>query len=249
MMRKAIIVDLEGVILNIDYQKTFDQFAKYGINVTYDHTFKSLTERYDAGKITTDEIYQEFCRLYCNSKHLEKTQFIHSWNAMLLYIPDPNIEYLFRLKQKGHPIVLLSNINELHAAHVAEVYGEMFSHLFNKVFYSFQTGFLKPDSESYRFPVDYLMEQGIGKDKIIFIDDSSVNIRAATALDIYSLKYPMNGSNNGIFLRSLLEEKIPLKESKVVTSDTLFSLPKALCTPPELREMPKDFIPHLRIHH
>ena len=165
MLKKAIILDLEGVILNIDYQKTFQKFSEYGIKVTYNDTFKSLTEEYDAGKITTDEMYEKFCKNYCDGHSLEKQQFVDAWNAMLLYAPDVNIEYLFNLKREGYRIVLLSNINELHAANVKETYGEIFKRLFDKVFYSYEMRALKPEAESFKPSIKYLMEEKVNKQK------------------------------------------------------------------------------------
>src|SRR5436190_625293 len=104
--KKAVIFDLEGVILHIDYQKTFQQFTKYGLNVKYDKTFSNLVERYDKGQLNTEQVYAEFVVSYCKAKPISVEQFVVAWNAMLLYVPDANLEYLFRLKESGYTILL-----------------------------------------------------------------------------------------------------------------------------------------------
>lgn len=212
MTFKALIIDLEGVILDIDYAETFMEFAKNGIKVTYNKEFKTLVEDYDSGNITTEQSYQRFCDNYCQNNPIAKEKFTEAWNKMLLYIPDRNLEYLFQLKKQGITLVLLSNINELHAENVHKTYGELFEKLFDKILYSYQIHALKPAQEAFVLAMDFLKNKNIKKEEIIFIDDTSANIEAAVKLNLQAKKFPTNGmdKNKNVFLRSLLESHMPL---------------------------------------
>lgn len=221
MSHKAFILDLEGVILHINYQKTFDQFKKYGLKVEYDKTFSQLVERYDSGQLTTEKMYAEFVEQYCAANPISFEQFVKAWNAMLLYIPDPNIEYLFRLKASGYIILLLSNINALHAENVCETYGEIFQKLFDKTFYSFETGILKPDPKAFHTAMDYLRRKDVTEEQTLFIDDTSANIKTAAELKVTAIKYPMNGEEKQkpISIRSKVESYLPLRFYQPVKHD------------------------------
>lgn len=238
MTIKAILIDLEGVLININYQKTFEKFAEFGINVNYDEKFKALVELYDSGQITTQEIYEQFVENYCPNKPLSYKEFVTAWNAMLLYVPDPNIEYLFRLKKQNIQVFLFSNINELHAQNVAGTYSKIFQHLFTAIIYSYQIHALKPTATSFAKALKILKEKNINRSEVIFVDDTTANINAAQQLQLIAEKYPTNSFEKGklVFLRNLLEKHIPLKFFEKKNSQ---SIKKQM----ESNTNPKEIIP------
>lgn len=210
MTKRAYIFDLEGVILHIDYSKTFKKFSEYGIELKYDSDFRTLIEDYDKGAIDTQVAYKKFCHRYCRDKELSFDQFVVAWNAMLLYIPDASLEYLFNLKKRGVVLVLLSNINALHLEKVKEAYGDLFDKLFDKMFFSCNTGVLKPEPKSFQLAIGYLITRSISKSEIEFVDDSSANLKACAKEGVDATGYPINGiwkdKRKYVSIRSIIEK-------------------------------------------
>lgn len=76
----------------------------------------------------------------------------------------------------GYTLALLSNTNPLHWNR-SDI-GPILEPRFDKLFLSWQTGKLKPDADAFEDVVDYY---GVGPGSILFLDDNSLNIQAATA--------------------------------------------------------------------
>src|SRR3989338_213989 len=133
-----------------------------------------------------------------------------AWNRMMIFIPDDRLEYLWRLKQQGYQLILLSNINILHAADVAATYGDIFSKLFTQVFLSYQTHHLKPERASFDDVSVFLQTQyGIQPEETLFIDDSKTNVNAALAAQIAAHTFPCNGydsSKKQVFLGHFVQD-------------------------------------------
>jgi HAD superfamily hydrolase (TIGR01509 family) len=86
------------------------------------------------------------------------------------------------LKQKGLKLFVLSNnLKERTAYYDANF--EFFKGLFDKVYYSWQTGFFKPDPRAYQL---ILEENNLKPEECIYFDDSEKNVAAAQALGIES---------------------------------------------------------------
>ena len=112
---KNIIFDLGGVILNLDYSKTVEEFNKIGFfnfEKVYNQKKQSkIFDDFEKGEISNDK----FISLIQQSEKLkiDENDFINAWNAMLLEIPKERIEFIKKLK-KDYNIFLLSNTNEIH---------------------------------------------------------------------------------------------------------------------------------------
>lgn len=114
---EAIIFDLGGVILNIDYKLTINAFKKLGIT-NFDELYSqarqlSFFDDFETGKISAEDFFVSL------NKHtglkLNPHEATTAWNAMLLDLPWERIELLKKLGKK-HRLFLLSNTNETHIA-------------------------------------------------------------------------------------------------------------------------------------
>ena len=80
---KAIIFDLGGVILNINYQNTIDSFKKLGIkdpNLFYSKNSQTnLFDQIEIGEITEMEVLLEMQKKILNES---VKQIKSAWNAM-----------------------------------------------------------------------------------------------------------------------------------------------------------------------
>lgn len=184
---KNIIFDLGGVLLNIDYNKTAQEFKKLGINNFEEIYSKAkqnhLFDKLEIGAITPEEFRNSLKQLI--SIDITDNQIDEAWNAMLLDFPYSRLELLKKVS-KEFRIFLLSNTNEIHYEiynkQLNEVYGiEKLENLFNKDFYSFKLGMRKPDDEIFEY---VLNNQNLNPEETLFIDDSIQHIETAKKLGI-----------------------------------------------------------------
>ena len=179
---EAIIFDLGGVILDIDYNLTRVAFEKLGVahfeEMYSQATADTLFRRLETGVITEDAFYSELNT--CTGLNLSAEEIKNAWNAMLLSFREKSLQFLDKI-QPDYKLYLLSNTNFIHIDAFKKMYylkerRKPFEEYFNKVFYSCEIGFRKPDSICYQCVLDDL---SIKAGSTLFIDDSVQNIEGA----------------------------------------------------------------------
>ena len=200
---KAVIFDLGGVILDIDYDSTAKAFSRLGVT-GFDKMYSqknanSLFQKLERGKVTETEFYAEF-RKTANID-LSDEQIKKAWNAMLLSFRKKTLRAISDLKSK-YKLYLLSNTNIIHLQAFSEIFTNeigsgSLDDYFDKIYYSHEIGFRKPDKESFEFVVK---ENNLLPAKTLFIDDSIQNIEAAekSGLKTVFLKKDMQVENLGL---------------------------------------------------
>jgi glucose-1-phosphatase len=191
---KAIIFDLGGVLLDIDYHLTTDAFKNLGVenfNRMYSQADANpLFQRLETGKIKPEEFCQEIME-YVPGVSCED-DVVEAWNSMLLHFRKESIEELKRLRNK-YKVYLLSNTNYIHFQSFNKTYKETiggnFIDLFDKAYLSHEIGHRKPDSEAYQY---VLNENNLKPAETLFIDDSIQNIEAADKLGIKTIFLKMD---------------------------------------------------------
>lgn len=179
---KNIIFDLGGVILDIDFKRTEKAFVDLGV-ANFNELFgpghaASFFKDHEAGKITDGEFLDSLQKLAKHSLQSEAVQ--KAWNALLINFPPERIELLKKLRSK-YRLFLLSNTNAIHVAAFQQIYHDAFNNgslesLFEKVYYSHQIGFRKPNKEAYEY---VLKKNQLIPEETLFIDDALVNVEAA----------------------------------------------------------------------
>jgi len=183
----AIIFDLGGVILNIDYQLPVKAFKKLGIenfNELFSQASQSnLFNDYETGEISSDDFVKEI------KKHLPQNTsdaaIINAWNSILLDLPE---ERLFSLEKaaENHRIFLLSNTNALHIDSFNQyllnnLQLPSLEPFFETLYLSYEVGLRKPDLRIFEY---VLQDAGLTPERTLFIDDSIQHIQAASELGI-----------------------------------------------------------------
>lgn len=187
---KAIIFDFGGVILNIDYNKTSQAFIDLGVKRFVDmysqKNANPVFEQLEKGEIKEEEFYYQFRK----SANLQLTnqQIKDAWNAMLLSFRKQAIQTIALIKNK-YRLYILSNTNIIHLQAVNKIYkedvGEGSLHdYFDKIYYSHEIGFRKPDKKAYEY---VLKENNLSPSETLFIDDSIQNIDAALSLGLQTV--------------------------------------------------------------
>ena len=194
---KSIIFDLGGVILNLDYSKTVDEFKKIGVlhfKELYSQKKQTLLfDDFEKGKIKPEE----FISSLKNSENLKikEIDFINAWNAMLLEIPINKLQFIDGLK-KDYKIFLLSNTNEIHIKKFENDLKkknmlEQFYKCFDKIYYSSRMGKRKPEKNCFN---QVLEENELVAKNTLFIDDSIKHVEGAEKAGIKTFHLEKNKS-------------------------------------------------------
>jgi len=181
----AIIFDLGGVILNLNYSLTINEFKRLGIensNVFYSKSQQSnIFNQLEIGAISSKIFIKNIKKLLPKSTEKE---IIYAWNIMLLDLPKVRLDYIKALKKK-YKLFLLSNTNEIHINALKNKIGELewmsFVNLFDKIYLSHIIGTRKPDEEAFKI---ILKENNLTPIEVLFIDDSLQHIKAAKKLGL-----------------------------------------------------------------
>ncbi|WMJ75114.1 HAD family phosphatase [Cytophagaceae bacterium ABcell3] len=187
---KNIIFDLGGVIINIDFDVTFQAIADMcqcsAQEVIVKFEALNIIPAYETGQISDAEfrnlVRKEFY------ENLTDQQIDKAWNALLMDIPKERLE-LLKVLRKNYRTFLLSNTNAVHIQGVNEILyntsGEKdFYQMFDKVYYSYEIGMRKPDPEIY----DFVLEQeGLDCSETLFLDDNIDNVNSALKKGIHSV--------------------------------------------------------------
>ncbi|HMT53651.1 MAG TPA: HAD family phosphatase [Saprospiraceae bacterium] len=181
---KYIVFDFGGVLLDLDYTKTYDALSKL-LGFEFDpttltpETTKFLND-YEIGKINTETFIWNLQRLSKNEVPIGQ-DIIKAWNAMLLGWQPAKFDFLLSLRKK-YNIYLLSNTNELHLTWVLNDLKKYHNIVdfdttyFEKTYYSHLIGMRKPDSEFFEYVTQ---DAGLDPAETLFIDDLEVNTLAA----------------------------------------------------------------------
>ena len=187
---EAIIFDLGGVLLNIDYHKTIQAFKKLGIK-NFDEVYtqaqqSELFNRLETGMISEDTFFQDINNIANTS--FSNEDISQAWNAMLLDLPKHRVKLLKKMA-KSIPIFLLSNTNSIHLkafqSEIEMAYGrkDLLEELFVETFYSHLIHARKPDSEAFHIIID---KYDLNPGKTLFIDDSEQHIIGAKKIGLHT---------------------------------------------------------------
>jgi FMN phosphatase YigB (HAD superfamily) len=193
---KNIILDWGGVITDIDMNKSEAAFKKIGLNDFRKHYFMAeqieFYRLFEEGRLSPGE-FRRNLRTYL-SLPVSDEDIDEAWAAMLGDTPGDRWDLLHKIRD-SYRTFLLSNTSVLHVESYFNYLHRKFGvrgyhHLFEKVYFSYETGFRKPDARAFRL---VLSENGLIPEETLLIDDSQRNIETARQLEIrvYHLQPPV----------------------------------------------------------
>jgi putative hydrolase of the HAD superfamily len=195
---EAIIFDLGGVIINLNYNKTEQEFKRlFGSGFLEMYSKQSQTEifnKLETGHISEKQFVEAMQK--SSSKEVSHQEIIRAWNAMLLDIPKERITLLEKIGQQKR-IFLLSNTNEIHKTAFDKIVLEAhqingLEPLFEKTYFSHLVGMRKPNREIFDFVIQ---ENKLNPQKTLFIDDSPQHIEGALKTGLNSYYLDVNRSS------------------------------------------------------
>ena len=186
----AIIFDLGGVLLDINYWLTIEAFNNLGCSdfesIYTQQKQSQLFDDFETGKVSSETFRKSLQKQMEFS--ISNVEFDNAWNKMLLQLPEKRIELLEKLNKK-FSLFLLSNTNEIHIKAFKKIISssigyERFENCFKKVYFSSEIGNRKPNASCFEM---VLSENKLSAAKTLFIDDSIQHVEGAYKIGIKTL--------------------------------------------------------------
>jgi HAD superfamily hydrolase (TIGR01509 family) len=203
-MIKLFVFDLGNVILPFEHRQIAVKLYERARGKTSSSPEEVFRFMFDIGKGLID-IYEEglmsslqfFSSLRDRYRiDMEYEEFVNIWNPIFRENPEVN-EIILSLKEKGYPIFLLSNTNELHFSYIIEKYPIV--HAMDEWILSFEVGVKKPGKRIF----DAIFEKtDVRHDEVFYIDDIQEYVDAAKGFGMDGIVF-----RDAAQLRQALKEK------------------------------------------
>ncbi len=173
---QALLFDLGGVVLEIDFDRAFTAWAGFaGVGMPElreQFRFDEAYRQHERGELDGADYFEHLGRLL--DINLTDEQWLHGWNRILMS-PIAGMLPLLTELGKRIPIFMFSNTNALHVQCLRLNYRELFEP-FRQVFVSSQLGMRKPETAAFQ-NVASLVE--LPAQSILFFDDLAENVAGA----------------------------------------------------------------------
>ena len=183
-MIRNIVLDWGGILIDLDEQRSIDEFHRIGAFKVADYVEYCRVEdmflRLELGQIDTAQFCIE-AREQDPAYEGSDEALCHAWNVLLSGIPENRLRRLEELKDHCR-LFLLSNTNEIHWEYARRWWQP--EDYFEKIFLSYEMHQVKPDKEIF---LQMLQEGEMKAEETLFIDDSKRNCEAAAALGIQTI--------------------------------------------------------------
>lgn len=205
MKVKAIIFDLGGVVIDLDfsnfYNKIISQSPLNKPQTPIMLEFFRQSDMYHQGKMTDDEFYQLACDLL-QVCMLNQSEFFDAFNSIISGYNSNVSEIIKRIRESNqYKLIALSNVNSSHWDYILNKKWD-FINWFDELILSHETHLIKPNPKVFEYAIK---KAGCKPEQILYIDDGLNNIRSAIELGIIGIKF--------INSEELLEE---LKKFKII---------------------------------
>lgn len=188
---RAGLVDLGNVIAGFSHHRASEQIAALpGSMMTLDQVHEYLfgetghdgiNRRFERGDLSPEGFWaeaREEMRLRCPMEH-----FHRAWSD--IFWIDQEVVRFLEDWSRTTPLYLCSNTNSLHWEHIARLSPGL-KNLFKGFFLSYEMRVRKPDEAYFKRVVDTL---GLAPAECLFVDDSRMNVEAASRLGIRSVRF------------------------------------------------------------
>ncbi len=182
---EAIVFDLGGVLLELDFGRVFAAWAKHaGVSpaqIRAGYRFDAAYERHERGEITAREYFASLRESL--GLALTDAQFEAGWNEVVRG-EIPGVAELIARAAPRVPLYVFSNTNAMHYAHWRPGHARLLQS-FRRLFLSFEMGLRKPEARAFEH---LAAEIGVPFARILFFDDTAENVLAARALGMQAVQ-------------------------------------------------------------
>lgn len=186
---EAIIFDLGGVIIDIDFNRTMQALSSFTTQQLGEGEYLGkhpIFYEFETGQISEIQFFTKMRQIFELNATIVELQ--EAWNALLLTIPQKRVDLLSQM-QKNYRTFILSNTNPTHLHEVENILRRQttacsLQELVYKAYYSFQIGKAKPEPAIYEL---IIKENRLIPEKTLFVDDNLRNIEAARNVGLQTL--------------------------------------------------------------
>lgn len=178
MTPKALLFDLGGVLIDIDFDLAFRHWSRYSSlqlpTLRQRLLFDESYERHERGEIAAAEYFAHLIA----SLQLTATreQVAAGWNAIFLGEIEPTLALVAQAR-RSLPCYVLTNTNATHMDFWAARYPRVATG-FDRIFASHEIGLRKPEPAAF----DHVCRAtGVEPASLLFFDDTPANVDAAAA--------------------------------------------------------------------
>jgi HAD superfamily hydrolase (TIGR01509 family) len=190
-MIKLFVFDLGNVILPFEHRQIavkLHETSRIQDRFTPDDLFKflfdmdrGLVNPYEEGLMSSVDFFAKLREKY--KLELEYDEFKDIWNIIFQEDSEVNKAILY-LKNKGYPVFLLSNTNELHFSYIMERYPIV--HSLDEWILSYEVGAKKPKQKIF----DTIFEKtDTTRGEVLYIDDIPEYVEAAKNYGLQGLVF------------------------------------------------------------
>ncbi|HEX4782206.1 MAG TPA: HAD family phosphatase [Usitatibacter sp.] len=173
---EALLFDLGGVIMGLDWDRCFDRWAAYSATpaevLRARYSFDEAYERHERGEIGELEYYRALSSSL--GAQMTDAQWAAGWGAIFTEEITPIVQMVARVKERI-PVYAFSNTNRAHQREWSRQFGPALAH-FREVFVSSELGVRKPERESF---LRVARRIGVDPGAILFFDDTPQNVEGA----------------------------------------------------------------------
>jgi glucose-1-phosphatase len=190
-MIKLFVFDLGNVILPFEHRQIAVKLHERSMDKTifapqrlFDVMFdfeNGLVNPYEEGLMSSAEFFTELKHQF--RLDMDMDTFKDIWNPIFRDDPQVN-ETIVYLKEKGYPLFLLSNTNELHFSYIIEKYPII--HSFDEWLLSFEVGAKKPKQRIYEAIFE---KMDVQPREVFYIDDIPQYVEVAKELGIEGMVF------------------------------------------------------------
>ena len=185
----AVIIDLGGVIIDIDTNLTAAAFARItGLDLAVvEQKLSPIYDTYERGHWSDSEFRAQVRAVF--DIDISDAEIDQAWTELLLELPQQRVDSILALNEH-YSTFLLSNTTHIHIQRVNQILYQstgvrQLNDLFERVYYSYAIQLRKPQAEIYQH---VLAQENLRPQATLFLDDSAQNIAAAADLGLHAVQ-------------------------------------------------------------
>ena len=191
MTTKFLYFDLGNVLLTFSNEQSRRQLAELaGVDeqrvhdlLHGQHEIDGLQWRFEAGEMSDDEFYQQFC----NTLEVAPNRQQFEIAASDMFAPiEESFRLIGQLKAAGHRLGIMSNTNAIHWRFLTDGRFPVLCEAFEKYVTSFGAQSMKPDARIYLQAIELAEAEPC---EVFFADDKLENVEGALAVGLDAVQY------------------------------------------------------------
>lgn len=197
---QALLFDLGGVLLDIDFQRVFDAWARVAAipaaMLAERFSFDATYHAYERGEIGESEYFASLRATLGIA--ISDEDFLAGWNAVFVGA-RPGVEAMLAQLAGRFPLYVFSNTSRAHKLYFRERYRELLAPM-RDIFCSCDIGLRKPTAEAYS---DVCRRVGVPAGNIAFFDDMAENVHGARSAGLQAFQVRADEGTPHVLERSL----------------------------------------------